>query len=105
MPPNRQSASHYVAEGAGSLKNDKNLEISGFPLAILAAAAQNADTPQCHSFEGAGGLLVSQADQIRADAKLGVQHAHGRPYHFSSPIQDVRIRKIFGLPDKAPLPA
>ena len=47
---------------------------------------------------------MSQVNQARVDVKLGGQHALGHPYHFSSPTQDVRIRKIFGLPDKAPLP-
>ena len=47
---------------------------------------------------------MSQSYGARLDAKVGGQHLHGRPYHFPSSNQDNRIRKVFGLPEKAPLP-
>ncbi len=47
---------------------------------------------------------MSPANEARLEAKVDGQHGHGRPYHFPSVSQEDRIRKVFGLAEKAPLP-
>jgi hypothetical protein len=47
---------------------------------------------------------MSQANESRAETRVGALHPRGRPYHFRSTSQDDRVRKVFGLPDKAALP-
>jgi hypothetical protein len=48
---------------------------------------------------------VSQADDSRLDIQVGSRHQAGRPYHFPTPSQDERIRRVFALADDVPLPA
>ena len=48
---------------------------------------------------------MSQADESRLETQIGSRHQAGQPYHFPALSQDDRIRRVFGLPDKAPLPA
>jgi hypothetical protein len=47
---------------------------------------------------------MSQTDRARLETQVGGQHQAGRPYHFPSPSQDERIRRVFGLTDERPLP-
>jgi len=47
---------------------------------------------------------MSYAEESRLEAAAGTRHPDGRPYHFPSLSQEDRIRKVFGLPDEAPLP-
>ena len=46
---------------------------------------------------------MSQADESRLKTQAGSRHQAGCPYHFPPLSQDDRIRKVFGLPDDAPL--
>ena len=46
---------------------------------------------------------MSQADESHLETQVGSRHEDGRPYHFPSQNQNDRIRKVFGLPDDAPL--
>jgi hypothetical protein len=46
-----------------------------------------------------------QVNESRREAKAVGQHQDGRPYHYSAPNQDNRIRQIFGLASDAPLPS
>jgi len=48
---------------------------------------------------------MSQADESRLETQVGDRHHAGRPYHFATPSQEQRVRKVFGLGDDAPLPA
>ena len=48
---------------------------------------------------------MSQAEDSRLETQVGSRHQAGRPYHFSTPTQDERIRRVFGLLDDAPLPS
>jgi len=48
---------------------------------------------------------MSQADQSRLNVETVGGQAHpNRPFHFPTPSQDERIRKVFGLSDEAPIP-
>lgn len=47
---------------------------------------------------------MSQTNTSHQDAKVDARHAEGRPYHFPTLNQDDRVRKVFGLPNDAPLP-
>jgi hypothetical protein len=47
---------------------------------------------------------MSQTNESHLSAKVDDRHVDGRPYHFPSLNQDDRVRKVFGLPDNAPLP-
>ena len=47
---------------------------------------------------------MSHAEELRLEAEAGSRHQDGRPYHFPSPSQEDRIRKVFGVPDEASLP-
>ncbi len=41
---------------------------------------------------------------IRTEDRVGEQHSGGRPFHFTAPNQDNRIRKVFGTALESPLP-
>jgi hypothetical protein len=47
---------------------------------------------------------MPETNESRLDVQVGSRHLNGRPYHFPSLTQDERIRRIFGLPEDAPLP-
>jgi hypothetical protein len=74
------------------------------PLAIVCAPAHNAVHRRGVFRDSLGGLLMSHVEQSRLRVEAGDQHQDGRPYHFSSPSQEDRIRKVFGVADEAPLP-
>jgi hypothetical protein len=48
---------------------------------------------------------VSQVNESRLETQVGTRHQDGRPYHFSALNQEDRIRRVFGVPDDAPLPS
>ena len=47
---------------------------------------------------------MSPMNESHLDTQVDSRHAEGRPYHFPALNQDDRVRKVFGLPDDAPLP-
>jgi hypothetical protein len=47
---------------------------------------------------------MSQVDGSRLETQAGIRHSDGRPYHFPVLSQDSRIRRVFQLPEDAPLP-
>lgn len=47
---------------------------------------------------------MPETNESRVDMQTGSRHVGGRPYHFSSPNQEERIRRIFGLAEESPLP-
>jgi hypothetical protein len=47
---------------------------------------------------------MSHADESRLKVQVGDPHQAGRPYHYSPPSQEDRIRRVFGLDGEAPLP-
>jgi hypothetical protein len=51
-----------------------------------------------------GGLLMSQMNESHLSSQVDDRHVGGRPYHFPTPSQEDRVRKIFGVPSDAPLP-
>jgi hypothetical protein len=48
---------------------------------------------------------MPKVDESRLQPAVGTPHHGGRPYHFSHLSQDDRIRKVFGLTEKSPIPA
>jgi hypothetical protein len=80
-------------------------DISLAPLAIFLALAHNEVAQPRFSLGFPGGLLMSQADEIRLEAKVSIRHPDGRPFHYPSLSQDDRIRRVFALPEDAPLPS
>ena len=48
---------------------------------------------------------MSKAEDIRLETRVGSRHQDGRPFHYPSLSQDDRIRRVFGLPEEAPLPS
>ena len=48
---------------------------------------------------------MSQTDESRLDIQVGALQQGRRPYHFTPPSQDDRIRRVFGLSEDTPLPS
>jgi hypothetical protein len=47
---------------------------------------------------------MPETSHFHGQAQVGELHAEGRPFHFSALSQDDRLRKVFGLPEDAPIP-
>jgi hypothetical protein len=49
--------------------------------------------------------MAPAEESSRLDAQVANRHHEGRPYHYTAPSQEDRVRRVFARPDEAPLPA
>jgi len=75
------------------------------PLAIFMRTVQNeAVRRDILAVVFLGGVLMSQAEGSRLNIQASGRQLDGRPCRFPALDQDDRVRRVFGLPEGAPLP-